>query len=561
MIKILALNHNKLNLKNIQTTLSRLIPDVQLLQATVGANAISIAQKNNPDVILLESQSPTSDCLEVCRRLKEDIRTCEIPVLFITKKNSNRSFVSAAIECGGEGLLTHPFDEMELMAQIRAMVKLKKASRAEQDLKIAMQLSKEQEQFSKLNAEISTDLIDINIDNFDKKIHSALAKTGKHAKADRAFIFLFKEDKTLMDNAFEWCAPKIKSNIDDLKDVTVHSSSWWLKKLIRKEHVYISGINQKELTPEDKELLVTNDVTSLLGVPVFKGGELLGFLGLNTTAEEKSWNEFHIQTLKSIATSIASALFSVQNQRQLLVAKEKAEESDRLKSAFLANMSHEIRTPMNGIMGFLDLIQNNGNTQKEQNLYFEMVKKSSSRLLTTITDIIEISKIESGQTPVVHSIENVNEIMNFLYNSFLPEAEEKGVSLLLSKNIQDNIDKTIRIKTDKIKLEVILKNLLGNAIKFTSDGSVEMDYTLTKNSITFCIKDTGPGIAQNRIEAIFDHFVQADLDITRPYEGAGLGLTITRAYAEMLHGKIGVESELGKGSKFYFTLNHDSVLN
>ena len=433
---------------------------------------------------------------------------------------------------------------------------------SDKDIKKAYALAKEQEQFSKVSADISTELIDVSPDNVHSKIQSALEKTGRCTDADRSFVFLFKENGTLLDNTHEWCASSIRSNIVNLKDIPVASDSWWMKKFYNHEHIYFQNV---KLLPDalirEKSLFMAYDLVSVLVVPIVKGDEIKGFMGINSVNEEKLWNEFHITIIKSIANSIASALAAVNNQKQLLQAKDKAEESDRLKSAFLANMSHEIRTPMNGIMGFLDLLRNANLSPKDQNLYFEMIKRSSDRLMTTVNNIIEISKIESGQSAVFNSVENVNEIITYLYNTFLPEAEEKGLQFILSDTVKKNIKNTVPIKTDKIKLEVILKNLICNAIKFTDKGVIETGYDVFENSITFYVRDTGPGIAAEKHEIIFDRFVQGDLDITRPYEGAGLGLSITRAYTEMLKGKIWVESEVGKGSKFYLRLNHDSLMN
>ncbi len=426
------------------------------------------------------------------------------------------------------------------------------------ELRDAVATSTGQERFAKLNAEVSTELIGVSPDNVNQKIHSALTKTGEYTNADRAFVFLFKEDKTLLDNTHEWSAPGVKSNIGRLQDIPIPANAWWFEKFRDGDHIFFR--NLKDL-PEDmlreKNLFMAHDLVSVLAVPIFSGNECLGFMGINSDTEEITRELFHLGILKTIANSFAIALSSVHNQKQLILAKEKAEESDRLKSAFLANMSHEIRTPMNGIMGFLDLLHNAHLTDKEQKLYFEMIKKSSDRLMATINDIIEISKIESGQTPVINSVENVNEIIQYLYSTFYPEAEEKGLEFKLTGEAGAN--KTVAIKTDKIKLEVILKNLLRNAVKFTNEGSVELGYRLSEKEIIFYVSDTGTGIEKEKQDVIFDQFIQADIELTRSYEGAGLGLSVSRAYAEMLQGRIWLESEVGIGSKFYLSFNHDSV--
>jgi len=236
---------------------------------------------------------------------------------------------------------------------------------------------------------------------------------------------------------------------------------------------------------------------------------------------------------------------------ELIKAKEKAEESSRLKSAFLANISHEIRTPLNGILGFADLLQNSEVTEEEQGMYLGLLKESGDRMLNTINDIIEMSKIEADQTALNISILDINEFTEYFYNFYKPEAEHKGLTFKLENGLTGE---KIRIETDKNKIGSIISNLLKNAIKFTQAGYVEFGCILEKNILTFYVRDTGMGIPSDRFSAIFHRFVQADLSISRPYEGVGLGLSIAKSYAELLGGKIEVESEEGVGSTFRFIL-------
>lgn len=239
----------------------------------------------------------------------------------------------------------------------------------------------------------------------------------------------------------------------------------------------------------------------------------------------------------------------------LSAAKEHAEESDRLKSAFLANMSHEIRTPMNGILGFAELLKEpdlSGETQQE---YIRIIEKSGARMLNIINDIINISKIESGLMEVNWQDSNINEQIDYMYTFFKPEVEAKGMKLIISNSLPSN---EAIIKTDREKVYAILTNLVKNAIKYTNDGTIEFGYNLRNENdsaeLEFYVKDTGIGIPADRLQAIFDRFIQADITDRNAYQGAGLGLSISKAYIEMLGGKIWVESEVGKGSCFYFTL-------
>ncbi|AXT59993.1 PAS domain S-box protein [Aquimarina sp. AD10] len=231
--------------------------------------------------------------------------------------------------------------------------------------------------------------------------------------------------------------------------------------------------------------------------------------------------------------------------------KEKAEESDRLKSAFLANMSHEIRTPMNGVLGLAELLKEPKLTGDEQHLYLDLIKESGARMLNIIKDIIDISKIEANQVSMFSNQININEQTDYLYNFFKPETDTKGITLVLENGLPT--EKAV-VETDKEKFNAVLTNLVKNAIKYTNEGTISFGYHLKNDFLEFYIKDTGIGIPQNRQDAIFDRFVQADIEDRYALEGAGIGLSIAKAYTEMLNGKIWVESEENKGSTFYFTI-------
>jgi PAS domain S-box-containing protein len=245
------------------------------------------------------------------------------------------------------------------------------------------------------------------------------------------------------------------------------------------------------------------------------------------------------------------------NREELIRAKLKAEESDRLKSAFLANMSHEIRTPMNGILGFINLLDSPDLEKELQKDYIDIVKKSGKRLLDTINDIIEVSKIEQGQIEVSKADSDVEEIMQYQYSFFQLQALEKGLHLKLESHLTG--DKAF-VHTDAHKLNSILGNLLRNAIKFTSGGSVTFGNYIENNNLVFYVMDTGKGIPADRKEAIFQRFVHADMSLTRAHEGSGLGLSISKAYTEVMGGKIWVESAIDKGSTFFFTIPYHKAV-
>jgi PAS domain S-box-containing protein len=243
--------------------------------------------------------------------------------------------------------------------------------------------------------------------------------------------------------------------------------------------------------------------------------------------------------------------------KKLFEAKVKAPESDRLKSAFLANMSHEIRTPMNGILGFSELLKTPGLTGDEQQKYIRIIEKSGARMLNIINDIVDISKIEAGLMTLDVTESNINEQIEYIYFFFNPEVEAKGMKLSFNSALPA---KEVTIITDREKLYAILTNLVKNAIKYTENGEIEIGCNKQHEYLEFYVKDTGIGIPKDRLAAIFERFVQADIEDRKARQGAGLGLTITKSYVEMLGGNIWVESEEGIGSTFYFTLPYNSAL-
>jgi PAS domain S-box-containing protein len=238
----------------------------------------------------------------------------------------------------------------------------------------------------------------------------------------------------------------------------------------------------------------------------------------------------------------------------LVAAKEKAEESDRLKSSFLANMSHEIRTPMSGILGFAGLLKETGLSGQTQQKYIDIIQKSGNRMLDTVNDLIDIARIETGQVSLNMSDIDLRSHVENIFMFFIPQAEEKNIQFTLVYSVPPEI-KTVR--TDRNKFNSILTNLVKNAIRFTERGEIEVGCLKQQNYIEFYIRDTGAGIPEDKMEKIFNRFEHADIEDVKVHQGSGLGLPISKAYVEMIGGQIWLESKEGEGSIFYFSIPLD----
>ena len=236
---------------------------------------------------------------------------------------------------------------------------------------------------------------------------------------------------------------------------------------------------------------------------------------------------------------------------ELTEAMEKSKESDRLKTAFLANLSHEIRTPMNGIVGFSELVLSPESTDEEKQEYNRIIANSCRQLLGVVNDIVDISKIESGVIEIHKREVDLNALLKELYSLHSLSARQQQIALEMIPGFEDGYAKII---TDEVKLQQILNNLVGNALKFTTKGFVKFGYVQKGKMIEFYVIDSGPGIPKEKQHIIFERFIQTDSGLARRKGGTGLGLAIARAYVEKMGGRIWIQSEPGKGSEFYFSI-------
>ncbi len=299
----------------------------------------------------------------------------------------------------------------------------------------------------------------------------------------------------------------------------VHEYLWM--KILSKESIKAEYKNKRK----DGSLI---DIEGSADPILDENGEIIGFLGIHKNITERKQAEVN-----------------------LIAAKEKAEESDRLKSAFLANMSHEIRTPLNSIIGFSDLMLDPFFGSDQHAEFAGIIKENGNNLLAIISDIMDLSKIEAGQVQVQKAILSVNQLITDIQKEYSFKAIEKGIELRLDPS---NPKEKIFIDSDENRLRQILANLVSNSIKFTEKGFVGIGIRITRDFIQFQVKDTGIGIPKEFQEQIFERFRQVETAHTRKYGGNGLGLPISKSLVELLGGTIWMESEQGKGSTFFFTI-------
>ena len=278
---------------------------------------------------------------------------------------------------------------------------------------------------------------------------------------------------------------------------------------------------------------------------------------------EHYWENAHISPLLNDAgeiTHFVGIIEDITEKRQMLhdmiIAKEKAEAADKLKSAFINNISHEVRTPLNGILGFSEMLINADYSADHKTAFLDIIKKSSTRLLNTINGYMDISMLVSGNVEVHNSRFFMNTMLEELRDEFLEACTEKNIELIIQKPLSAS---DFELNADKELLHKIWFQLLGNAVKYTTSGSVSFGYRREKEGIAFFISDTGIGIDQDETRYIFDYFRQGDDSQTRAFDGSGLGLSIARELVKLLKGTITVESVKNVGSTFTFTLPVDET--
>ncbi|MFA9391088.1 MAG: hybrid sensor histidine kinase/response regulator [Prolixibacteraceae bacterium] len=527
-----------------------------------GKLAYELVCRTKPSMVITDIVMPIMNGYELCKAIKQNPETKHIPVILLTTLDLPDD-VKKGLISGADDYISKPLNEKLLVEHVRQIIK---------------------------NGKLTVD------DNFlheisNEKVLSFLMSTYETALLKNKELEKIKNELSVLNILLEnkvnertkQLNQRVKElnclhQINDLYESIDYSSSELLKQtifilkssLIHPDKVEISiEMNGKRFQSDNFNPSYFHKLSSSIKSMRTVIGTIEVSYNENVTASPFSPEE------KKLVDSVAQRMFELyelgekeqkiilQNEelkkhiieikainKELKVSKERAVESDRLKSAFLANMSHEIRTPLNSIVGFTDIFDDPEIDPKTREAYGKIIKDSSMHLLAIVNDVLDISKIETGQMPMLFENCNLFVLLESIQNIFIKDARGKGIDLVLC-NV-DSID--IKIHTDKNKLQQIFTNLLSNAIKFTAKGSIEFGVLSFDEKITFFVKDTGIGIPENYSDKIFERFTQVDSSTIRHYGGTGLGLAISKKLVELLGGEIWFESELNVGTTFFFTI-------
>lgn len=412
-------------------------------------------------------------------------------------------------------------------------------------------------EFIEYMSRLSSELINLKIDSIDQAIEEALARVGRLHNAERSYLVVYSKDNGYIEISHEWAADQRFSHRERMPSILLNEIADYLNHLQSGETFYLqrTELGQREGTGELIFFFDLLDIESLVNIPLFVGHAFKGYIGFDTYSRPLEWDEQALNAFRLTGQILINALARKQTEQDIKDALQKAEASDKLKSAFLAGISHEVRTPMNHILGFLELLNDPYLPEQEQKEYIGIMKHSGMQLLRLIDHVIELAMIDSGQVRIIERPCDVSRLMESLMVEFEGmKSEMNRHKVKLRLRIAPECRGLI-VRTDEIRLRQILWNLLSNAIKFTREGIVDVGFGLADyDSLEFFVRDSGIGIERENLELIFERFRQLDTGLSREFGGAGLGLSISQGLAALFGSKISVQSVAGTGSTFSFLI-------
>jgi PAS domain S-box-containing protein len=404
-------------------------------------------------------------------------------------------------------------------------------------------------QFESILINLALEFLSISLEEMEETFSNGLEKVGMFCKTDRANIMRFDREKGKLNNTHEWCAIGISHEKEKLQGISISDLPVWMESFSNGEIIHETNLEtHKETWERELSIFGILKAKSMILIPIQISGEFMGFLGFYSIRKERIWSRDEVALFEILGRLYASVIKRKEDNDSLLIAKNRAEEANRVKSVFLANMSHEIRTPLNGILGFAELLHLEFD-DPDVVRYAEIILSSGNRLLQTLTQILDLSRIEAGKMELYVETINLNKVIDEVVFLFSATAKKKG--LLLTR---DHEGPEMLLDLDDQLFRNSLGNLIGNAIKFTEQGSITVSTSIVEESGTsfgeIKVSDTGIGIPPSFQETIFEDFRQVSEGARRNYEGTGLGLSLTRKFVMLSGGSIWVESKSGTGSTF-----------
>ncbi len=487
-LKILIVDDVNENLSALERQLRK--PDRLFIKTTSGQEALTILEKEEISLLILDIKMPDMDGWEVARRMKSNDRLKNIPILFITAEYISDEFIQKGFEIGAVDYITKPIEPFLIQCKVDVFLRL-----------YTQQLELEEKEKRYINL--------FNQANDPLLVHD---RDGKIIEVNRRSIELtgYSRDELLKMNVLD-LKPKWKAFFEEngLAVILEKGSASFETEIMKKNGTIIEVEISANIVNYPKEGMIQSVVRDI--------------------TERK------------------------RTEQSLIIAKEMAEEANRVKSEFLANMNHEIRTPMNGIVGILGLLSDT-NLDAEQREYLSLLQESTGGLLRLVNDLFRFSKIESGNMIIEKALMSLQQVISTCIEFYRSQATAKGIKLTWEAD--SNIPE--RLEGDPEIIRQIILNLVGNAIKFTVKGSVHLSAAVESIkgkdvTLHFKVEDTGIGIPEDKMTIIFRDFTQADGSSTRKYGGTGIGLSICSQLAKMIDGELWAQSEEGKGSTFHFT--------
>lgn len=582
---IFTVDDNPENLKVLDQYLSELGHDVVPLRS--GAELLNLVQKRVPDLILLDIMMPGGmNGYETCRRLKTSNHTRDIPVIFMSALTDTYDKVKG-FNVGAVDYITKPIETEELLSRIQTHLSINHLQKELQSMNVLLEekVSLRTKELKKSNLQLKREITEHKQTGVALKERATrlelLAKVGQKTIGILSLSGLLNQTVRMITTTFNFYNAVIFLVEGDylvLRATTLEVEKKFIGKA--KLKIGLEGISgwvaqhgKPLLVPDvskDKRYFKEHSnigTKSEIAVPIKVKEKIIGVMDVLST-EVGKFKEIDVFTLQTISDQLAIAIENARLYEQaraeiaerkkineeLIIARDKAQESDRIKSSFLATVSHELRTPLNAIIGFSDLM--NEHMEIDEIMEFrKYILNSGKHLLILLEDIFQISLIASNELAIKKSKYPVNKLMRGI-----DQIIEKEILVKLNKKIEvsklfANEFKDYQIITDKTRFNQIFQILISNALKFTEEGSIEYgcEFSDPKHFL-FYVKDTGIGIPKDKQDAIFHSFRQVEETDTRQYGGLGIGLSIARNLVEAFDGEIWVESEEGKGSIFYFTL-------